>query len=167
MRTNRPGLIAGLAVAGLAAGCNRGGDTDPPKIAYGQTECEHCKMIVSDEPFAAALVIVAADGHVTKYAFDDVGCVLDYLEDRPVSGRAIAYVHDFESKAWLDADAAVFVRSEALQTPMASNLAASATLEGAQRLLARYPGGIVRFAELRHAAAPAADHATANGRNHP
>jgi copper chaperone NosL len=159
MRANRPGLIACFAAAGLAGGCNRGGDTDPPKIVYGQTECEHCKMIVSDEAFAAALVIVAADGHVTKYAFDDVGCVLDYLEPGRVAGRAIAYVHDLESLRWINADDAIFVRSDALQTPMASNLAACASDEAAQRVLKRYPGGVVRFSELRQTSQPATDHA--------
>lgn len=148
-------LLVGIAV--LAAippsGCRRAEDLSPPEVAYGQTECDRCRMIISEAPFAAAAVVAEPDG-VRKLAFDDIGCLLDFLRDGTPGARVISYVHDHLSHRWLDASKAVFVRSETLQTPMASHLAASESPSGADDLLRRYPGERVDFAELRTGAVP-------------
>lgn len=136
-----------------AVGCGRSADFGPPAITYGQTECYQCKMIVSEEPFAAAAVIVASDG-VQKRAFDDIGCLLDFLREAPTADRAISYVHDHPSHKWLDASRAVFIRSESLRTPMASHLAAAESSAGAEELLRRYAGTTATFEQLRTAAGP-------------
>lgn len=148
-------LLAGISM--LAAiplpGCRRAEDLSPPEVAYGQTECDQCRMIISEVPFAAAAVVAEPDG-VRKLAFDDIGCLLDFLRDGAPAARVISYVHDHPSHRWLDASKAVFVRSETLQTPMASHLAACESQTGADALLRRYPGARLDFAELRTRAVP-------------
>ena len=119
----RMSLAAALVLVMLPAGCGRSEDLGPPQIAYGQAECELCKMIISEEPHAAAAVIQSPEG-VVKVAFDDIGCLLGYLGDPSHPGAITSFVHDLESRAWINAAQAVFVRSKSLQTPMASNLAA-------------------------------------------
>lgn len=148
-------LLAWLAVAATIPlyGCRRSDDLGPPAVAYGQTECDLCKMIISEEPFAAAAVVVEAD-EVTKLAFDDIGCLLDFLHNEGPSACVVAYVHDYQSQRWLDAATAVFVRSETIQTPMASHLAACETQEAAADLLRRYPGTSTAFVQLKIGAAP-------------
>jgi copper chaperone NosL len=108
-------------------------------------------MIISDEPFAAAAVIASSDG-VRKVAFDDIGCLLDFLREAPRGARVTSYVHDYETREWIDAAQAVFVRSESLQTPMASNLGACKSRAAAAALVQRFPGVMSGFAELRAAA---------------
>ncbi|TWT44574.1 NosL [Phycisphaerae bacterium RAS1] len=141
-------LTASLLALVAACGCGRGDDLSPPAIAYGQTECDYCKMIVSDEPFAAAACISADDG-VWKIAFDDVGCLLDYLKENSGRPPGAMYVHDFKTGKWLSADEAVYVRSEKLHTPMASNLAAFETRAAAEALRLHYPGQVLTFDALR------------------
>jgi len=138
------------AAALLAAGCNRAADLSPPAIVWGEHECELCRMIISEERHSAALV-VREGRHVSKWAFDDAGCLLDWLCEHPPDGEWIPYVHDLTTGQWLNARSAFFVQSERLETPMASQLAASASQEGARRLLEQYPGTISSFDELLQA----------------
>jgi copper chaperone NosL len=157
--TRRPAaiLLVGLPLA-LGA-CSRPPELSPPEIRYGEHECDRCRMLISDERFAAALVF--ADGrHVTKLAFDDINCVYSYLADHPVAAPLSVYTHDFESRAWLDARSATFVRSEKLETPMASQVAAAPSREAAARLLERYPGALLSIEEVARMFTPArASHA--------
>ncbi len=147
-RTRRATLsLAATALALLAPGCGRRSDLSPPVIAYGQQECDLCRMIISEERFAAALVL-SSGARVEKLAFDDVGCVLSYLRDRRPPDGWTAYVHDLESRQWVDASAATFVVSPHLHTPMASELAAAATRAGAERIAEQYPGQLVTFGTL-------------------
>src|SRR5262249_17785658 len=132
----------------VLGGCRRDEDLGPPAIVYGQAECEFCKMIISEEAFASAVVIASAAGQTHKFAFDDIGCLLEFLS-QPERGDVLrSYVHDYDTHAWLDAAQATFVRGESLQTPMASHVAACATRAGAERLLKRYPGSTLRFERL-------------------
>lgn len=143
------GFRVGLLLGGLAvAGCGRAPNLSPPTIHYGETECDTCRMIVSEERFAAAACVVG-EGGVRKLAFDDVGCLLEWLQEQPATGQTQCYVHDLESREWVDATRAVFVRSATLQTPMASNLAACASSESAVAVLRRHPGTILDFEQLR------------------
>ncbi|MEP0846342.1 MAG: nitrous oxide reductase accessory protein NosL [Phycisphaerae bacterium] len=143
------GFRIGLFLCGLAAaGCGRAPDLSPPAILYGETECETCKMIVSEERFAAAACVVRGRD-VHKAAFDDVGCLLQWLGERPPAEPALCYVHDLETRQWIEAARATFVRSEQLQTPMASNLGAFATSSAAAEMLRRGPGTILDFEQLR------------------
>lgn len=138
-------LLSGGAL--VAGACRRPPDTGPPQIRYGEHECAACRMLVSDERFAAALVLEQG-GKVTKLAFDDINCVFAYLSEHPPAGTHHVYTHDLETRAWLDARQAVFIRSARLETPMASQVAAAPTSAAAEKLLSRYPGERLTFEEV-------------------
>lgn len=156
-------LVPAVAALTLLAGCRDTVDRSPPQVLYGQTECERCRMIVSEERFAAALVF-EDDHRVVKPAFDDVGCLLEYLKRQPPASDYIAYVHDLDTRRWLDASQAHFVHSDTLETPMASGLAAADSPRAAQQLADRYAGRRLRFGDLleERGVVPAA-HAHASG----
>ncbi|MGE0480583.1 MAG: nitrous oxide reductase accessory protein NosL [Phycisphaerae bacterium] len=145
------GCVGCATLVLLAAGCGREEDLGPPAIAYGAAECELCKMIISEERFAAAAVIRGPRG-VTKVAFDDVGCLLDFLRDESRAARVFGFVHDYGSQHWIDADRAVFVHSDSLHTPMASHLAACDSSAAATELLRQFPGAVVEWDRLLAAA---------------
>lgn len=158
-----PLLVALLLT--VSPGCGRHEDLSPPKVLYGQAECDLCRMIISDEPFAAAAVIETADG-VRKVAFDDIGCLLEFLRQGAGEGVTVTgHVHDYESRTWIPAADAIFIHSEQLQTPMASNLAACASATDADALLGRFSGKVARLPELL-ATAVEASHSKQE-RNHP
>lgn len=138
-------LLLGATLA--VAGCGEKPNLDAPKLILGQQECEECKMIVSEERFAAGAAFIA-DGDATKFVFDDVGCLVDWLGKSADRDSCIPYVHDYDTLAWLDARKAFFMHSEELRTPMASHIAAFADDAAAEALLQKYPGQRVTWPEL-------------------
>lgn len=132
-----------LAIAATLAGCSGAPIDGPPAIRYGEESCAQCGMLISDAAFAAALV---APGHDAA-KFDDIGCLLAYRAARAAPAGQV-WVHDMETGAWLDAEAAVFVRSQAIETSMGSGLAAVASEAAAVRLAERVRGEVVRFNQL-------------------
>jgi copper chaperone NosL len=109
------------------AGCGEQLADGPPAVRYGQDECAHCGMIVTDERHAAAITTVAGDGTSDYLAFDDIGDLIDYEREHPELKVHRRYVHDLKSKSWVEASAATIVHSPELHTPMGSGLAAFAT----------------------------------------
>jgi copper chaperone NosL len=153
-------LVVGACVLfAPAPGCKKEPTAAPPAILYGQDACAQCGMIISDEHFAAGAVVRGEDGALTPHAFDDIGCLLDFARHRPADALAAVYVKDYNTRQWCDAQKAVYVRSDQLKTPMASNLAACKTAEAAAELRRRYPGVVTDYnalAGLTPAAAGAA-----------
>ena len=98
------------------------GEIKPEPIEAGDM-CSFCKMAISEKRFAAE--IVAADETVLK--FDDVGCLLRYRQRAGSELKAAGvYVTDYDSRAWLKAGDAFFVKSGSVKTPMGSGIIAYA-----------------------------------------
>lgn len=155
-------LLSGTTLCGV--GCSRPPDISPPQIRYGEQECDSCRMLVSDERFAAALVF-EQDGKVTKLVFDDINCAFSYLSERPVTGPYQMYTHDLDTRAWLDARHAFFVHSPKLETPMASQVAATSSVDAADGLLKRYAGERLTFDQVaKRFVSPASQHSEAGDR---
>ncbi|MFO0839938.1 MAG: nitrous oxide reductase accessory protein NosL [Phycisphaerae bacterium] len=143
-------IVALLAAAGpllSPVGCRRTQDAGPPKIDYGQTECERCKMIISEVPYAAALVHVVS-GRMQKTAYDDIGCLLRQLAARDHVEMPKVYVHDFSTRRWIAADAATFLHCDDLQTPMGSGIVAFEDAASAESFRKSHKGAIRTFGEL-------------------
>jgi len=131
-----------------AAGCRREAELAPPEIRYGESVCVECDMIISDERFAAAILVEGPRGPEARL-FDDIGDLFAYESGRPELRVLARYVHDLGTREWLDAESAVFLRSPALHTPMVSGIAAFAARADAERQNAETPGEILSLDELR------------------
>ena len=140
-------LAAGLWVAG-SAGCEDTPSAAPPDILFGQDVCDVCGMIISDDRFAAGLA-VQADGRFETRAFDDIGCLLSFEQAQPGENVVGRYVSDYRTRAWRDAEAAAYLHSGRLHTPMAFGLAALATDAEARALGEEYPGDVIDFPTVR------------------
>lgn len=127
----------------LTACRTAGADPTPPPIHYGEDVCEFCGMIASEERFAAAYT--TPDGHA--HLFDDIGDMVQQHLKSP-EGVSAFFAHDYESRAWIRAEEAHYVRSEQIATPMLSGLAAFASRQGAESLAAETGGQIFTFDEL-------------------
>jgi nitrous oxide reductase accessory protein NosL len=134
-------LFLALAPLLMLTGCPKTEDAVPPEIRFGQDTCQACGMIIEDERYAAAVVIVSAGGTVEKHAFDDIG---EMLEFAPPQGTQDArrYVRDVTTRQWLEANRATLVRSSQVQTPMGSGIVAYGDAEAA-RAAAKAHGGAV------------------------
>lgn len=140
-------LAAGLGVGG-PAGCGETPAAAPPKILFGQDVCDVCGMIISDDRFAAG-VAVQADGRFETRAFDDIGCLLSFEQAQPGENVVGRYVADYRTRTWRDAEAAAYLHSADLHTPMAFGLAALDTVAQAQALGEEYPGDVIDFRAVR------------------
>ena len=111
-----------LLAAGLlgAMACHTG-RPEPATLDSKNDLCASCRMAVSSQRFAAQLV---APGEEPLF-FDDLGCLVTYLGQRPAAdARAIAYVADHRTGAWVAAAAATITRVDDLNTPMGSHMIA-------------------------------------------
>ncbi|HMU62394.1 MAG TPA: nitrous oxide reductase accessory protein NosL [Gemmatimonadales bacterium] len=111
---------AAALLGAVALAC---GSPGPVPIAFGEAACDHCHMTIVDQRFAAELV--TRTGKV--YAFDDAGCLATFTISGPVEPDQVrsAWVTDFRQPGTLiPAQDAIFLRTEAVRTPMSSNLLA-------------------------------------------
>ncbi len=118
-------VIAIFLIIALASGCSRKPNDGPPQVRYGQDECALCGMIVNDARHAAALRAVV-DGEQRDLLFDDVGDMIEYEQANPSTTAIRRYVHDFETRRWVDAAQARFVQDATVHTPMGSGILAFA-----------------------------------------
>ena len=117
---DRVSLLGLVLVLGLlAAACGTAEAAGPPDIKYGRDICVQCGMIVSEARFAAAYT--TPDG--TKLSFDDVGDLLLYQRstDHPIDVNE-AWVHDYETEAWVPVGEAFFVPTLSVSTPMGHSI---------------------------------------------
>ncbi len=121
-----------------------------PEIAYGETVCEQCGMIASDESQAAAYRL--PDGQLR--IFDDLGDMVLYhrLNDENVY---VFWIHDYQSGEWSQAPDAYYVATDSLPTPMGHGIAAFTSVEDAEVLAREYSAPIYRWNDLL--SAPLAD----------
>ena len=116
---NQPALLAALAVAG-GLGCVT---PAPRDLVLGVDVCTHCHMTFADPRFGAELVTTT--GKV--YVFDDAGCLASHLIDpvEPSERWHSLWVMDYlRPDSLIPADQAIFLRSDALRTPMDHRLVA-------------------------------------------
>lgn len=113
------GSVATLLLAPLAACGER---TGPEDISWGRDACEHCRMIISERPFATEL---RGGPRKRIYKFDDVGCAIHWARHEKLDlGEMPEFwvMSHADGKAWLDARQA-FYRID-VRSPMNYNFGA-------------------------------------------
>ncbi len=118
----------------------------PPVVHLDEDVCHECNMIISDERFATATMIDGPRG-VEPRLFDDFNCQVRFEESNPDERIVERWSHDYVSSAWLNTETAVFLKSDDLHTPMASQVAAFASRDEAQKVQGEFGGEILTFAE--------------------
>ncbi|HFC03835.1 MAG TPA: hypothetical protein ENJ74_03070 [Nitratifractor salsuginis] len=71
----------------------------PLPIKLNATNDTQCKMLIKTERNAAE--VIAPDGRT--WFFDDPGCMVLWLKDKPWKGKATLWVHTLDTKRWIDA----------------------------------------------------------------
>jgi len=110
-----------MAMALVAMTACAGGALRPMAIRLGEDACAHCRMTIVSTRTAAQ--VIAPGGEPVM--FDELGCLRDYLSERPVAADAWVFVADHRTGEWIDAAGAVFTRGS-VPTPMGSGLMAHA-----------------------------------------
>ncbi|HEB82902.1 MAG TPA: hypothetical protein ENJ11_08565 [Gammaproteobacteria bacterium] len=112
-----------LAPVLLLLACS-GNDTGPVDVRLDRDACEHCRMVLSDPRFVAEIRYFPPGKHSKVAKFDDIGCAIAWLEDKPwkSDSKTEIWVADHRTKKWIDARTATYV--DAKSTPMDYGLAA-------------------------------------------
>jgi copper chaperone NosL len=135
-------LLLALSISGC--GSRVPAELRPPEIVLGVDTCADCGMIISDLRFATAVVTPTGE----DYLFDDIGDMLHFLMHRDLPEGTAFFVHDYDSREWLPADAAFYVRSDALHTPMGGGIAAFAIEARATQVATEKDGRVMDYATL-------------------
>ena len=107
--------------------------------------CSFCKMAISEKRFASELL--TQDGEVFK--FDDIGCMLRFRKSHGHPESVVAtFVLDYETRKWLKAEEAYFVKSKEFRTPMGGNVVAFKMGADAAAAADRTQGVSLRYAAL-------------------
>lgn len=119
-------MLIGCAVAMPLAGCFEP-ETGPVDIAWDRDSCELCRMLISDPKFAAQ--VRGGPSHKI-HKFDDIGCAITWLNDKPWAGDPKTEIWVAEQNStraamhWLDARKVRFIAGA--MTPMNYGFAAVA-----------------------------------------
>lgn len=135
-------ILFGIAGVVWLSGCA----PEPRPIAYGTDACHSCKMTLAEKSFGGELV--TRKGKV--YVFDDLNCMLAFYHKEVEPGDlAFTLVVDYEHPgAFLNAGETFFVKSEALRSPMAGNVAAFRTYDHAMNYKRKNGGILLGWAEV-------------------
>ena len=112
--------------------------TGPPELVADKIACKQCNMLLSETRFAAAYE--DADGNTQ--VFDDIGCMLNTLRNAQKLPENI-WVRDYKQDTWLEANAATFVSSKRLGTPMNYGFVALSNVKDADELAKTSDGKVL------------------------
>lgn len=131
----------------VAAGCEREPrPIEPPEIVYGEDVCDRCGMIISEERYAAGMMLEEEDGRAYRL-FDDVAGLVLYEGEHPDARVIGRWVKDYVTRQWLTADSAAYVEAGSLETPMAFGIVATGRAR-ADSLAGALDGHVLDWGEL-------------------
>jgi copper chaperone NosL len=136
-------VVFGIAMMIVLANCQSA--TLEPIAIEPNDMCAFCRMSISEKRYAAELI--GEDGEASK--FDDIGCMANFKKQKKNDDSIRAsFVMDFETREWLKAEDAFYVRSSEFKTPMSGGIVAFKHESNAQAAAAKYQGAMLRFAEV-------------------
>jgi copper chaperone NosL len=121
---------------------------EPEPLRFGKDGCHTCKMTLMDNKFGGE--IVTTKGKI--YKFDDVNCMLSFYNSGDVSVDEMkeVLIVDFATpERLIDARKALYVKSESIKSPMASNIAAFESDKNLKEINKRWNGSILVWKELQ------------------
>ena len=117
----------------------------PQEIIYGKDACHFCRMNIVDQQHAAQLVTKKGKA----FKFDATECMIHYLEEIDTEQVGLLLVADYNNPGdLLEANAATFIISENIPSPMGEYLSAVSTKEEAIALQNAKEGEIYTWDEL-------------------
>jgi len=135
--------VAPLLLLFALSSCN----TKPEAIIVGKDVCSYCKMPVSDNRFGAE--VITQKGKI--YKFDDAHCILNFLHDAKFESEKnyTLYFVDFSGDhSLMPVSKSLFLKSDALRSPMNGNVAAFNNSDSLQMAFDKYAGSKLSWSEL-------------------
>lgn len=116
-----------LIVIGILSACSE--NLEPREINQETDICKICNMSIAHLDYAGQIVFKNGDYEV----FDDLGCLMEYMEDADESEIGKAYIKDAMEDKWIEVENATYVYSKDYWTPMNYGVVAFETKEAADK----------------------------------
>lgn len=102
--------------------------TFEPREINGETDiCKVCNMSIAHEDYAGQIVFKNGDYEI----FDDIGCLMEFMEDTDESEVGAAFIKDAQEDEWLHVEDAHYIYSKDYWTPMNYGVLAFSSEEAA------------------------------------
>ena len=128
----------------VVAGCGSADASGPPEINYGRDLCIECGMVIDDDRFAAAYRL--EDG--TEKTFDDLGGLIIHGRATGELASAAVWVHDFDTREWLQAPDAFYVPTLGVTSPMGHGILAFSDEQAAAQTAHDLGGEVIAWATV-------------------
>jgi copper chaperone NosL len=143
MKKSAAPVITLLFLSASISSCS----TQPSPIKLGIDNCSSCSMTITNPRFGVEAI--TKKGKIYKY--DEIGCLLSHLEDGGLLRSDIKeiYTPDFSNKNELiNIENSHLLKSDALRSPMGSNIAAFAQEDSLQNFVAQFGGEKITWMSL-------------------
>lgn len=119
----------------------------PEPINYGKDECEHCRMMITDNKYGAE--VVTNKGKIFK--FDSIECLIEFALEKNSVGdvNQLFLVTNYAKPAELmDAGTAYYVHNDNIRSPMGLNVSAFETEQDLNSFIKTYGGKKLTWLEV-------------------
>ncbi|WP_333878868.1 nitrous oxide reductase accessory protein NosL [Flavobacterium sp.] len=100
------------------------GSNEPKPIKLNIDSCDFCKMTIANGKFGAELITQKG----RYYKFDDLACMVQFAKSNTVVPYQSFFVNDYlKDNTLISVEAAFFIKSDKLNSPMRGNMAAFST----------------------------------------
>lgn len=140
----RQALFAITIVLIGMTGCGGQGADEPPAVRIGDSVCDECNMIISDERWATATVFEGQRGPEVRL-FDDFNCQVNYETSHSDAAIVTRWSRSYTTREWLKTEAAFFLMSPQFRSPMGSMTAAFSTRSDAEAARGDGTGDVMAF----------------------
>lgn len=159
-------VAAILAPTLIVSACGEQSIEIPPTVRLGDSLCDHCNMIITDQRWATATVVQGPRGPEARL-FDDFNCQVNYESKHPDAKVLARWSHSHTSSQWMRTEKSRFLLSPNLRTPMGSKLAAFESASDAERAKVEVGGDVMTFENAwERLAAPVAPHESEHNSDH-
>jgi len=119
-----------IAAITLLVGCSE--KTYEPRAINPETDiCKVCNMSIAHQDYAGQLVFKNGDYEI----FDDLGCLIEFMEDTEESEVGAAFIKDASEDQWINIENATYIYSEEYWTPMYYGVLAFSSKEAAENYM--------------------------------
>lgn len=123
-------IMVFIVTISLLVGCSE--KTYEPKAINPETDiCQVCNMSIVHEDYAAQLVFKNGDYEI----FDDLGCLIEFMEDVDESEVGAAFIKDASEDQWINVENATYIYSKDYWTPMYYGVLAFSSKEAAEKYM--------------------------------
>lgn len=142
-RTSRA-VTSIIATVLFFSSCN---NTEAQALKINKDRCNSCEMTISDGRFGAE--VITKKGRI--YTFDDLFCMLNYLDENTNVTFQSYFVNDYNLKnVLIDAQNAFYVKSVSLNSPMGGDIAAFESRDVAKIFADKNESVVLTWSEIQN-----------------